>query len=302
MTITTLFTTVYRPMRLRGRSPKTVRLYMCLFSSMRKHFLRDLEVEELTDLVVADYLESRAGAGLSPFTVEKERCQILALWRFAADRNLIASRPCCPPAPLPLASPLAWSMDDMKRVVYAASEAHGLVGRVQAGVWWKGLVCFAFETGERIGAIMLAKKTSVSGRSVMIDASDRKGGQSARVHFISEPTLAIVQKIMSESVGDKIFNWDRDPTSLWGIFKKIVAAAHVPVGDRSSFHQIRRTAASWLKASGGNPVEFLGHSSPKICAKYYLDPRICSPNDRHACDIMPSLSTVADDRKPDAAA
>ena len=302
MTLTVLFSTVYRPMRLRGRSPKTSRLYMCLFAAMQRHFLRELEVDELSDLVVAGYLESRSMAGLSPFTVEKERCQILALWRFAADRNLINTRPCCPPAPLPLPAPLAWSMEDMKRVVYAASECPGLVGRVSAGVWWKGLVCFAFETGERIGAIMLAKKHSVSGRSVTIGALDRKGGQSAHVHFISEPTLIIVQKIMSESVGDKIFEWDRDPTSLWGIFKKIIKSARVPVGDRSSFHQIRRTAASWLAASGGNPVEFLGHSSPKICKKYYLDPRICSPNDRHACDIMPSLSTVADDRKPDAAA
>ena len=101
MTLTTLFNDFYRPLRLRGRSANTSRLYGCTIRSFWKWLRYEPTLDDLTDLTISRFLEYRASIR-SPYTAEKERTQLLSLWRFAADRGLVADRPCVPPAPLPL--------------------------------------------------------------------------------------------------------------------------------------------------------------------------------------------------------
>ena len=83
MTLQEFFKTTYRPLRLRGRSPKTVVLYECLFRSFNRWLAAEgiaaeAGIEHLDELVLARYLEHRA-ASVSPYTAEKERCQLMAL-------------------------------------------------------------------------------------------------------------------------------------------------------------------------------------------------------------------------------
>ena len=87
MKLADFFNTTYRPLRLRGLSPKTVLLYTNLFRQFDKWLTSEgiaTEgcIEHLDELILARYLDHRA-ATRSPYTAEKERSQLLALARLA---------------------------------------------------------------------------------------------------------------------------------------------------------------------------------------------------------------------------
>jgi len=132
MTLQNLFDDYYRPLRLRGRSANTSRLYGCTIRSFWKWLRHEPTIDDLTDLTISRFLEHR-GSTRSPYTAEKERTQLIALWRFAADRGFVRDRPCVPPAPLPDRIPEAWSVDQLRSLVRAAVATPGRVGTVPAG-------------------------------------------------------------------------------------------------------------------------------------------------------------------------
>ena len=74
MTLRKFFDTTYRPLRLRGRSPRTTALYYATFSAFGK-WLRaegiaeEPAIEHLEELLLARYLEHRASTR-SPYTAE----------------------------------------------------------------------------------------------------------------------------------------------------------------------------------------------------------------------------------------
>ena len=135
MLLTTLFSDHYRPLRLRGRSINTARLYGCTIRSFGKWLGYPPTIDDLTDLTLSRVLEQRA-ATVSPYTAEKERTQLTALWRLAADRRIVPDRPCVPPAPLPERIPQAWSIEQLQSLMRAAAATRGTVGGLPAGIYY----------------------------------------------------------------------------------------------------------------------------------------------------------------------
>lgn len=160
MTLKEFFDTVYRPLRLRGRSPKTTALYYATISAYRR-WLRanqiadEPAIEHLEELLMARYLEDRI-ATRSAYTAEKERSQLMSLARLAWERRVpgMERLPTCPPGVLPDRVPHAWSLEELQTLFRAVSTAKGRVGPVPAAVWFSALVSTAYETGERVGALL----------------------------------------------------------------------------------------------------------------------------------------------------
>jgi integrase len=291
-TIYDLFEERYRPLRLRGRSPNTVRLYHCTIRSYSKWLGRQATLDDLTDLTVSRVLEIRARQ-CSPYTAEKERTQLCCLWRFAADLRLVESRPMVPAAPLPDRVPKAWSEEDMRSLFRAASYTRGVIGHVPARIWWPALISVLWETAERIGAIMEVEPSDLDPPHLLVRAEYRKGGKRDRVYKLSENTLTLVRACISIRRSHKVFEWHRNRNSLWRHFGDIVTRAGLGCGwgnGRRSlkFHQIRRSAASHYAARGGDPVSLLDHSSPRITKRWYLDTRLTDKAVR-PCDTLPGL-------------
>lgn len=291
-TIYDLFTTRYQPLRLRGRSPNTVRLYHCTIRSFGKWLGRQPTLDDFTELTISRFLDHRAHT-CSPYTAEKERTQLCCLWRFAADTRLIDERPVVPPTPLPDRVPRAWSIEDMKSLFRAASYTRGAVGRVPARIWWSALIAVLWESAERIGAIMEVEPADYDPPYLLVRAEYRKGGKRDRVYKLSESTQTLVRACISTHRSRKIFEYPYNKNSLWRHFGDIVTRAGLGCGwgnGRRSlkFHQIRRSAASHYAANGGDPVSLLDHSSPRITKKWYLDSRLTDRAMR-PCDILPGL-------------
>ncbi len=284
MNLQDLFDRMYRPLRLRGRSANTTRLYGCTIRAFAKWLGYTPTTDDLTDLTLSQYLDHRA-AHRSPYTAEKERSQLCSLWRFAADRGIVTTRPEVPPAPLPDRVPRAWTLGELGAIYRAAAATRGAVGSVPAGVWYSALVSVLWETAERIGAVMECRPDDFDGTHLHVRAEYRKGGKRDRVYRLSSRTCGLVTQARG---ANRLLEWPLSRTLLWAKYADIVARAGLGRGRHLSFHALRRSAASHYAARGGDPVQLLDHSSPRITHRWYLDRRMTDRGPA-PCDVLPGL-------------
>jgi len=287
MTLDDLFSLHYRPLRLRGRSESTVRLYRCTIRAFARWCGYPPTTDDLSDLMISRYLDDRA-AVRSPFTAEKERTQLLALWRFAADRRLggVSVRPEVPPGVLPERNPEAWSPDEMRRLLRAAAATRGVTGSVPTGLLFSALIHTIYDTAERIGAIMQTPAANYSRPTLLVLAEHRKGRRRDRVYHLSPEACDAMDRLPANR--DRLIPWPYCRTYLWSRFGEIVRRAGLDDGRRSRFHKVRRTVATAFAAAGGNATELLDHASPRTTAAY-LD-RTKLPGPPSPAELLPRLT------------
>jgi integrase len=308
MTLDQFFDEVYRPLRLRGKSPATTRLYGCTLRTFGRWLGRPAEVADLEEMTLARYLEHRAGE-VAALTVEKERTQLVALAGLAFERRLLDVKPQCPPGPIPERVPVAWSLDELRRLLAAAADPMTFVSKMGRKpifrrldgngtptgdhLWrsrfFTALVSVLWESGERVGAMLEATVEDFSPPYLLVRAEARKGRKRDRLYRLTPATCDLVARLIDGRTAGRIFDWQLTRTYLWSQFGRVVKAAGLD-GRRVRFHSIRRSAASHYAAAGGNAVAMLDHSSPRITARWYLDPRIADQTER-PCDVLPALST-----------
>jgi site-specific recombinase XerD len=287
MTLSQFFDEYYRPLKLRGRSANTVRLYANTLKQYEKFLGRQATIEaDLNDLQVSRYLEHRSRSR-SPFTAEKERNQLCALWRCAADRRMTEMRPCIPVTLIPFRVPTAWSIDQLKTLIATAKVTPGMIGDVPARIWWTALIQVLWQSAERIGAIMCVEKVDYTRPMILVRAEHRKGGKRDKLFTFSDPLCDLLDVLAKSKNGPRLFAWPRGYEYLWNRFGKIVKAAGLEGGRRNKFHQLRRSAATHYAARGGDPTALLDHSSPRI-TKAYLDPRFIDTGPK-PCDVLPGI-------------
>ena len=285
MTLTVFFSTIYRPLRLRGRSPNTARLYACTIRAFARWLRHEPTLDDLTDLTISQYLEHRA-AHRSAYTAEKERTQLLALWRFAADRRLLEVRPCVPPAPLPERTPTAWTVEQLRSLRRAAAATRGLVGSVPAGVWYAALVSVLWESAERIGAVLACPAESFSAPHLTVVAEHRKGRRRDRTYTLTAETCELLERARGKV---RLLDWPWSKEYLWLRWKDVVARAGLPRTARCGFHALRRSAATHYAAAGGDSTRLLDHDNPRTTRRWYLDPRMINVGPP-PCDVLPRLA------------
>lgn len=293
MTLKTFFDTLYRPLRLRGRSPRTAAVHHAAIEQysrwLRSQGIADQAcVEHLDELLLARYLDHRASIR-SPYTAERERCSLMALARLAWERRVpgLERMPTCPPGVLPDRVPTAWSHEQLQRLFAAAGQARGKVGTMPACEYFPAVIACAYESGERIGALLGTPAANYQRPTLTVQPEARKGGRRGRVYTFSDETCDRLDRIVAHGYLE-LLPWPYTPTYLYARLKKVLAAAGL-AGKRLAFHQVRRSAISHIAAAGGDPVQFAGHASPAVTKRWYLDPRMADRGPKPH-EILPRLS------------
>ena len=80
------------------------------------------------------------------------------------------------PGKHPRRNPSAGMIADFQALLAVARRQTGEIGGVPASDWWVSLVMVAWESGERIGALMAATPRDLRGQHLSIPAEARKGG------------------------------------------------------------------------------------------------------------------------------
>src|SRR5690606_13423466 len=79
-----------------------------------------------------------------------------------------------------------------------------------------------------------------------------------------------------------------NPQYIWRRFGVILESAGMPNDRKHKFHAIRKATASYMHAAGVDATAAMGHSSPDVTMRFYLDPRITGGGKQPA-DVLPSL-------------
>lgn len=287
MTLEEFFRDYYAPLRLRGRSESTARLYANTLRQFGRWLGRPASLDDLSDLSVSRYLIHRAGER-SPLTAEKERTQLLALARLACDRGLRTVRPCVPPQPVPRRVPRAWTLEQLRALVAATQTEPGTIGAVPARVWYTALVLTLWQSAERVGAVLAVPADDYCRPNLLIAAEHRKGRRSDKLHSLSTECCDLLDVLAKANAGKRLFDWPLSYVYLWARFSSIVERAGLPNDRRNKFHALRRAAATWFASRGGDATRLLDHSSPRVTVQYYLDPRMLDTGPR-PCDVLPRI-------------
>lgn len=286
MDLAVFFTTVYRPLRLRGKAANSSRIHLCVIRAFGRFLERPPTLADLDELTLARFLEHRAAIGRSPFTVERERCSLLAMARLAAARGLLPMVPEVPQGILPRETPKAWTVEEMGKLFAAAGRARGTIGTAPASLWWRAFLGVAWETGARVGELIEAPASGWRAPYLTVPAASRKGGAAGKVYKLSPQTIAVLERVRQDA--GTLFPWPYCRATLQNRMKALVQAAGLDGGRSTRFHALRRTMASHLTAAGLDPTAALGHSSARITRLWYIDPRVAETGPK-PCDVLPRL-------------
>lgn len=269
------FENVYSPLKLRGKSANTFRLYHFTVRNFGRFLGRDPMLADLSDENVSKLLTWMASRGRAPHTVEKERCQLLAIWRFACQRGKLTIYPNVPRQKLPERVVFAWTKEELAELFKATRQMNGDIGGIPASDWWYALHCVIWDTGERIGAVLQLRwqNLDMQTRWLIIPAELRKGHTRDKPHRLHRDTIQSLQPLANDR-HEMIFHWPYTMTAIYHRYNAVLKKAGLPTDARSKFHKMRRSVASHYEAAGGDATSLLDHSSRSVTTKHYLDPRI----------------------------
>lgn len=299
MKLDTFLQTIYIPLRLRGRSPESVRLLRHAITQFSRWLGRPATLDDLEDLVVSQWLAAMSERK-SPNSVARERSGILALWNLAQGRGLVRLRPTVAPELVPHSIPRAFTEDELARLAAAARRSSGWIGPVAAATFFQAIIAVGLETGERINAMLRTPRPCWQRPTLTVPAAIRKGRRQERVYELSPEASDLVDAVSSHT-GPTVFWWVASDTALRKRWKTITRRAGLGDGRDVQFHALRRSAASWLAAAGLDATAFLGHSSDRITRRSYLDPRVVDARRPKAWQSLPRVFRPDDPHPPAAA-
>jgi len=268
------YSDLFCPMVLRSRAANTHRLYETTIRHFRKFLCREPILSDLCDLTVNRYLKWFRDLPRSPASVNKERANVLAIWRFACRKGYVTVWPDVPMEREPERVPQAWTKSQLEKLLACCRHELGCIADINAADWWTALHLVCWDTGERIGGVIGLEWDNVDLQraTVLVRAETRKGGNRDRLYSLASDTVAALQAIKRRGAAE-VFPWPYTRSYLWNRYEKLLLRAGLPADRKSKFHRMRRSVASHAEAAGGNATELLDHSRRSVTLAY-LDPRI----------------------------
>lgn len=283
MSVQDFYSHYYEPLKLRSRSDHTRKLYKSTIRQFTRFLGRMPTVDDFCDDQANRFLSWFRGLGRAPASVNKERNNLLAMWRFAARKRFVEAWPDVDPDIEPKRVPQAWTQSEVFRLFASLKQEQGLIASIPACTWWQGLHLVGWDTGERIGALLGLEwpDMDLEGRWAICRAETRKGRRADRIYRLAEDTVNVL-KLMRRPLRH-VFEWPYSRDYLWRKYTRILQRAKLPADRRSKFHRLRRTVASVFEAAGGNATQLLGHSRRSVTERY-IDPRIAPT--QQAVDLL----------------
>lgn len=241
---------------------------------------KDLHLEELTDDLLNRYLVFREGK-VRPETVRSNRTALLTLWRAAADAEL-----CHPPKRIrrikrPELPPRAFTIFDLNSLLTAADSMPGVIRywKVPKRLYWRAFILAAYDSGLRLSDVLDLRWRDIwwpneAGDGVLV-VVQRKTGHSQRVHF-REATMKVLKECCAAGIERSLIFPPRSRSRFYKNFKRLCKSA----GVQGSSKYLRRSGASYVAQKHGEAAAslFLGHRTPGLARKNYIDQRIAEPS------------------------
>jgi len=289
-TLRSHFDLLYRPKRLFGKSPETVRLYGFTFAYFRDFLGREPTIQDLCDNAVMACMEWIVGErGLSTRTANKTRDQLVALWNFLARKGVVSTWPDVPSFHEPKRTPIGWTQAQLNELWKMCAAQRGTVCGVPSSLWWTGLHCVMYDSLERIGAARRLRWDGVTDLDQpraygYFPAEVRKGRKEDSTVKFHADTTTLLREMHAIATDDCVFPWHKRGEYLHTRYRVLREKWGLPTDRWHSFHCMRRTGASFAEAAGGDPTALLRHSSRRIYEQHYRVPQISGQ--QQASDLL----------------
>jgi len=218
---------------------------------------------------IQDSLFNRWLAGItrSQTTRSNYRRMGLTLWRHAIDLQLTEHRiGKIVRVKAPLKPPVAWSQNELRHLLDRCSAETGtFFSGCPKALFWRGWVLAGYETGVRMRDLHSLRCDQF--RDGRLWVVQHKTGQPLG-KIVSPDCTSVLRELASRGDGDTIFKWALSRRWVFTKFRPLVRSA----GLSGSTKWLRRSGATAVEmVSPGSASRFLGHLSPHLAQKHYLD-------------------------------
>lgn len=231
---------------------------------------RAATVDDLTDDRVSDWVTHLLETGaFARQTVYSYRRGLLILWRFSFEAGLCERWPTRVKrvrAPVPI--PEAISADDALRVLLACQR---ITGRHRSGLprakTAMAIVACTWDSGLRLGDLLRLAFVDFdqTGRGMLMQ---HKTGFAVAFQ-LSSVAIAAVDDI-ADPARKLVFGGVVPESQVYELMREASALAGVAVGTR----KLRKSGATAVEIERpGAAMAYLGHRTPGLAARHYIDPR-----------------------------
>lgn len=279
---------VYFPNRinLRSRYKSETALIVTRFSAWLG---RAAQVDDLTVDLIREYLIFLADQGRSPATIRSRRGALLTIWRDAWQTGHSRTDPRVTTVPMPRKlkrKPRAWSLDDVQRMLAQAANVRPRRNFFFGPEHWITLILLIYHTGLRIMAVLMLRRSDLTGRVLLVPAELQKDREDYLVPLPEDLVARLRALPRSQEtrhgryLPDYLIPWPWSPLhptrQFWSY---ILKPAGLPDDPKLKFHAIRRTTASIISAKHGIEAarDVMGHSSVETTRGYIVDPELIDP-------------------------
>ncbi len=267
------FRTVYsveRAFRL-----ETARQYEMSLSMFDRWHGKPVMLEELSRDLVNHFLLDH-GEGRAKKTVKRRRADILAIWRYAAQVGELERGPQrIRPIKVPRHVPDAWTLHELGLLLAAAGGKRFdryYDSGIHRGRFWEAFILTTYDTGLRRGDMLRLARHQINdkGQVTLVQGKTEMGHYCA----VRPTTLAAINRTFPPK-RDLIFEWPYSPVTFNVEWRRILSVAGQPKRRGNGPQKLRRTSASHLeRICPGAASHHLGHLTPDLAMKHYLDPTV----------------------------
>lgn len=292
------FESVYRPQKLIGCERCTLDTYRTAFRFLRRHYGRDILIDEQTDQLAADHLEWLLARGITARRVNAHRGCWFTVWRFAKERGAIGQLPTVRKLRCEEDEPDAWTEDEAARIVEACASLRTWpdIAGIRADRYFRALLLVGWWTALRRGTLLKLRRADVDFDSawLTVTGSKMKNRRGKRFRLGADALEAVRQIWFPER--ELIFPWPFNDRCrmFYRYFDHVVSVAGIAPSTRNmgKLHKWRRTVATVVAVKAGLMAAsaLLGHSAADVTRRY-IDPSKMPGAD--ATQILPSITSYA---------
>ncbi len=259
---------VYAP--LRDIEPGTKWSYTRAIKNLEIFAGRTLMLRDLSADLVNGWIDKRLADGFARITIRNDACSIKSMWKEAARQGKAPAMPdTIRRVRVPRPVPEAWTLVELQRVLDACDRLSSRV-KGMGGVHWRELaravVLVGYHSGLRSCDLRrLPMGPLLSGEPFVVVQEKTDWPITIRL-----PTEAIEAARATVPPDREVF-LPLHKSSVWYQFRALVLMA----GVKGSPKWLRRTGATAVEAEQpGAAMAFLGHKTPGLALRHYVDQRI----------------------------
>ena len=238
--------------------------------ALERELGRPADVGDLTADAINTHLLALKNAGLAASTIRGRRVNLVTLWKYARRCHYVLEKPVgIRKIKVPQLAPRAWTQDEVQHLLTVIGSMQGTVmtGH-KAAAYWRAYLLVGWDTGLRRCDLIKLSAKDVSTDGLVVITQEKTGEViTCRLRPETAAALAVLE-------GEGL-SWEGRTEVWYRHFKRVLLTAGL-VGKPK---WIRRSSATAVELEfPGMGGRHLGHKTPGLAERHYLDPVLLARN------------------------